>query len=215
MTKLIVIGGGGFSKEVIWLARDCGFDVVGILDDSNEMQDASFCNVPVIGKISDWINYSKYQFIIAIGSPRARQKICIRMGQERDIKPRFTTLIHPSVLFSKYINISEGTIICAGTILTADISIGRHCILNLSVTVGHDVIINDFVTIAPQVAVSGGVTFGLGVEAGTGSCIRQGLELESGAVLGMGGVLTKNIPRNCIYVGNPAKKLKEMELGLL
>ena len=83
-------------------------------------------------------------------------------------------------------------------------------ILNLNVTVGHECDIKDFVTIAPMAAISGNVTLNTLVEVGTGAVIRQGLTLETGSMLGMGGVLTKNIPERFIFAGNPAKKLKEI-----
>ena len=59
-------------------------------------------------------------------------------------------------------------------------------------------------------AISGNVTLHDLVEVGTGAVIRQGLTLEGGSMLGMGGVLTKNIPEKFIFAGNPAKKLKEI-----
>ena len=125
-------------------------------------------------------------------------------------EPDFAILIHPSVRFSNTVSIGEGSIICAGSILTADISLGKHNILNLNVTVGHECEFADYVTIAPMVAVSGNVKLQYLVEVGTGAVIRQGLELAEGSMLGMGGILTKNIPERLIFAGNPAKKLKEI-----
>ena len=70
---------------------------------------------------------------------------------------RFATIVDPSVILSKSVSIGEGTIICAGTIATVDISIGKHVIINLDCTLGHDDVIGDFVTICPSVNVSGNV----------------------------------------------------------
>jgi acetyltransferase-like isoleucine patch superfamily enzyme len=100
--------------------------------------------------------------------------------------------------------------ICAGSILTADIKLGSYCILNLNVTVGHEYVFDDFVTVAPMAAIPENVTLDCCVEVGTGSVIRQGLNLASGSMLGMGGVLTKDIPDACVFAGNPARKLKEL-----
>ena len=57
--KLIIVGGGGFSREVIWLAQGCAeqWDVIGILDDNPAMLGQSLCNVKVLGSISDCNNY--------------------------------------------------------------------------------------------------------------------------------------------------------------
>ena len=208
MKDLIIIGGGGFAKEVIWLANDCNRKVKGVLDDSDQTHNIQVQGATVLGDVSSWVNYKDCEFIIAIGSPRTRQKVLDKMLTFGE--PDFATLIHPSVRFSNTVSIGEGSIICAGSILTADISLGKHNILNLNVTVGHECEFADYVTIAPMVAVSGNVKLHHLVEVGTGAVIRQGLNLAEGSMLGMGGILTKNIPERMIYAGNPAKKLKEI-----
>lgn len=208
MKDLIIIGGGGFAKEVIWLANDCNRKVKGVLDDSDQTHNIQVQGATVLGDVSSWVNYKDCEFIIAIGSPRTRQKVLDKMLTFGE--PDFATLIHPSVRFSNTVSIGDGSIICAGSILTADISLGKHNILNLNVTVGHECEFADYVTIAPMVAVSGNVKLHHLVEVGTGAVIRQGLNLAEGSMLGMGGVLTKNIPERMIYAGNPAKKLKEI-----
>ncbi|MDC9529669.1 acetyltransferase [Pseudoalteromonas sp. Angola-7] len=209
MKDIIVVGGGGFAKEVIWLADDCNRKVRGVLDDNVATHGLELQGTKVLGKIDSWKKYaSDCEFIIAIGNPRVRKLVTDKMKLLG--KPKYTSLIHPSVHLSNTVKISEGAIICAGAILTTDIELGEHCILNLNVTVGHECDIKDFVTIAPMAAISGNVTLNTLVEVGTGAVIRQGLTLETGSMLGMGGVLTKNIPERFIFAGNPAKKLKEI-----
>ena len=208
MKDLIIIGGGGFAKEVIWLANDCNRRVRGVLDDSVETHNTQIQGAEVLGDVSSWVNYKDCDFIIAIGSPRTRLKVLERMLTFG--KPEFATLIHPSVWLSNTVSIGKGSIICAGSILTADVNLGKHNILNLNVTVGHECEFADYVTVAPMVAVSGNVKLECLVEVGTGAVIRQGLTLNDGSMLGMGAVLTKNIPERMIYAGNPAKKLKEI-----
>ncbi|MBN1958142.1 MAG: acetyltransferase [Desulfuromonadales bacterium] len=208
MKDLIVVGGGGFAKEVIWLAQDCGFNVIGALDDAFETSGEKIYGVELLGKVSDWTRYKECSFVVAIGAPRTRATVVEKMKNLGD--PDFATLIHPSVKKSESVNVREGTIICAGTILTVDIEVGSHVILNLNVTVGHESVIGDFVTVAPMVAVSGNVSLDDCVEVGTGASIRQGIRLHRGSMLGMGSVLTKVVPENVIFAGVPAKKLKEL-----
>lgn len=208
MKRLIVVGGGGFAKEVIWLAKDCGFDVIGLLDDNSAMHGKQVLGLPVIGSVVDWTSYHDCQFVVAIGSPRTRKLVVDKMHSVG--KPNFATLIHPSVINSQSVIFSEGCIVCAGMIFTVEITIGAHCIFNLSGTVGHECNIGSFVTIAPMVAISGNVVLHDFVEVGTGAALRQGVTLYRGAMLGMGAVLTKDVPQFFIYAGNPAKPLKEL-----
>jgi sugar O-acyltransferase (sialic acid O-acetyltransferase NeuD family) len=208
MKDIIVIGGGGFAKEVIWLANDCNRRVIGVLDDNPETHLSIIQGITVLGGIGSWIEYSDCEFIIAIGSPRTRRMVYLNMKKQGE--PLFTSLIHPSVKYSNTVHFGEGAIVCAGSILTVDVKIGIQNILNLNVTIGHECNFSDFVTVAPMAAISGNVLLSECAEVGTGAVLRQGLSIGEGAMLGMGAVLTKNIPELTIFAGNPAKKLKEL-----
>ena len=132
MKDLIVVGGGGFAKEIIWLANDCGRSVKGVLDDDPNMLGKKIGTTTVIGEVSNWLNFSECEFVIAIGSSRTRYGVLNKMNALGT--PAFTTLIHPSVIKSDCAVIGQGSIICAGTIITVETKVGSHCILNLNVT---------------------------------------------------------------------------------
>jgi len=207
---LIILCGGGFAREVIWLARECSdeWNVIGILDDTPTLQGTKLSDVPVLGNIDEWRQFNDAFFVVAIGSPRFRKTIVERM--ESQGKVQFGTLIHPSVKCSQYISFGEGCIITAGCILTTQITLGRHCICNLSSTVGHDVSFGEYVTIAPRVAISGNTTLGSGVEIGTGAVLIEKLSVGSGSFVGAGALVTKTVPENVLVVGAPARQIKTL-----
>lgn len=209
--RLIVIGAGGFAREVIWLAREAvePWDVVGCLDDRDEAQGQELSGVPVIGRVQDSRNHPTAHFVVAIGNPRVRRQVVQRMALEGT--PRFATLVHRSVQMSSFVKIGAGSIITAGCILTTQIEVGRHVILNLSSTVGHDCVIADGVTVAPLVAISGEVRLEEACEIGTGACIRQGLHIGRGAMAGMGAVVTRDIRDFELVIGSPARPLRHLE----
>jgi sugar O-acyltransferase (sialic acid O-acetyltransferase NeuD family) len=126
-----------------------------------------------------------------------------------DIK--FGTVIDPSVEMSDLVTIGEGTIICAHTIITVNIEIGSHVIINLDCTVGHDAVLQDFVTLYPSVNVSGITNTGHAVELGTGMQIIQGKTVGDYSIVGAGAVVVKDIPAKCTAVGSPAKPIKFFE----
>ncbi|MAG77386.1 MAG: acetyltransferase [Colwelliaceae bacterium] len=212
MKKLIVIGAGGLAKEVVWLAQECGYQIFGLLDDNTQMLGQQIMGAKVLGTAANWVDYSDCHFIIAIGSPRIRYVVHEKMLQTapQGSSPQFATLIHPSVIKSSSVSIGEGSIIFPGCVLTVEVSIGRHTVLNPSNTVSHESSIGDFVTLAPMAAIAGNVTLEDFTEVGIGAAIRQGLTIAQGGMLGMGGVQTKDIPENTVFVGNPAKPLKTL-----
>jgi len=207
--ELIIIGASGFALEVFWLAKRAGYEIKGFLDDSPDCHGKLIFGKSVIGKVEDWINFSDFAFVIAVGSPRVRKVIFDKMNNSRT-KPEYATLIDPAAILGENVNFGEGSIVCAGVIATVEISAGRHVIVNLNCTIGHETTIGDFTTIAPLAAVSGRVNIGSFVEIGTSASIRQGLKIESGAMLGMGAVLTKDIEEPALYFGSPAKFVKKL-----
>ena len=107
-------------------------------------------------------------------------------------------LIHPRTEMSRWIEMGEGAVICAGCILTTNITIGKLVQINLDCTIGHDVILGDYTTLAPGVHVSGWVHFGKRVYVGTGAVFINGtaenpLVIGDDVVIGAGACVTKSI----------------------
>jgi sugar O-acyltransferase (sialic acid O-acetyltransferase NeuD family) len=207
--KLIIVGFSGFGKEVFFLAKRLGLEVHGFLDDNPKAQGAIFAGASVLGSISKWQEYPDCNFVIAIGDPAVREKVYNEMLAFG--APCFATLIDPAaIVLPEMVEIGDGSIICAGTICTVNITIGKHVIINLNCTIGHDTKVGDFATVAPMVAVSGNVAIGRSVEIGTSASIRQGLNIGHGAMLGMGSVLTKDMPEKVVFFGSPAKCIRKI-----
>jgi len=208
MKDLIIIGAGGHGKEIAWLAKRCGRLIRGFLDNTPEKQGSNISGIPVLGMLDQCTRFEDCEFIVAIGSPRARKKIVESFFHKKNLA--FATLIDPTAIIGENICIQEGTMICAGSILTIDIQIGSHCIINTNAVLSHGAIIGDYVTVAPNASVSGDVHLESLVEIGANASIKEKTLIQSGAMIGMGSVVTKNVLTNQVLVGNPAKFLKSL-----
>lgn len=186
MRKIYIIGAGGFGREVAWLIERINevkpvWDIQGFIDDDVTKIGRKEGRYPVVGNCDLLKQCGEIWAVCAIGSASVRSRVIEKVAEYDNVK--FATLVDPSVLMSYSVNIGEGSIICAGTILTVDISVGRHVIINLDCTVGHDTVIGDFVTIYPSANVSGCVTVEECVELGTGMQIIQGKKLGARQLL--------------------------------
>jgi sugar O-acyltransferase (sialic acid O-acetyltransferase NeuD family) len=209
--KVCIFGTGGFGRESLCCLidilnaenkniKDYGLFVV----DDGYFKEKEILGIKVI-PFSEF-NPANYLAFIAVGDPFARKIIYDKFPK----KTKFATLIHPSAILSDWIHLEEGTIVTAGTILTCNIKIGKQAHLNLHTTVGHDCIIGDFFTSAPAVNISGSCNFGNNITIGTNASIKNGISICDNVVLGMGSVVVKNISETGIYVGNPAKFIKNI-----
>ncbi len=205
---LIIVGASGFGREVAWLVERINeeeptWNLLGFLDDDSELTGQTVDDHPVLGTCDAVSAYLNTWYVCAIGSAKARKQVIEKLGNVK-----FATLIDPSAIISQRVSISEGTIICAGNIITVDIEIGRHVIINLDCTIGHDAVLNDFVTLYPSVNVSGLVTIAEATEIGTGVQIIQDKKIGANTIVGAGAVVVKDISDCCMAVGNPARTIK-------
>lgn len=210
MKKLFIIGAGGFGRETAWLTERINkvspvWEIKGFLDDNDILHGTMQDGYPVLGGCSCLKDLKEEVYaVVSIGSTRVKKAVVDKLAGYGHV--HFATLIDPSVIFSRRVEIGEGCIICAGTILTTDIRIGKHVIINLDCTVGHDAMIGDYATICPSVNISGNVTLGEAAEVGTGVQIIQGKSIGDGAVLGAGAVVVKDLAGSGTYIGIPARK---------
>lgn len=221
MKKLFIVGSGGFGREVLWLAqrvnensvrcgRDPEWEIIGFIDDNQSLHGTTQDDYPVLGGCDylGRLNESVYT-VIAIGSARVKKLVAEKLSVYPNV--HFATLIDPSVLMSDRGEIGDGCIVCAGTILTVDIKIGNHVIINLDCTLGHDDVVGNYVTMYPSVNVSGNVDVGEEAELGTGMQVIQGKKIGRQSIVGAGAVVVKDIPEKCTAVGSPAKPIKFFE----
>jgi len=194
-----IIGAGGFGREVYWsLSLRERADTVFFVDD--EYWDNKNKIILPISKF----NPTDYEIVVAIGDPKKRFDIIQRLPKET----KYFTHIHPSCcIFDSNIEVGEGSIICAGSILTTNIKIGKHAHLNLQTTVGHDTTIGDFFTTAPGAKISGNCKIHDLVYIGTNASIKEKINICSNTTIGLNAGVVKHITEPGTYIGCPSKKI--------
>ena len=214
MKKIIIIGAGGFGREVKMLIDQINnskpqYEFVGYYDDGIE-KGTLINGFPVLGSVLD-VNLIKETIYIALGlgNPVYKKKVIQALNNTNVI---FETLIHPSVLIgADEVRFGNGVVICAGSIITCNITIHDFVTVNLACTIGHDSVLKDFVSIMPGCNISGEVLIEKSVYIGTGVTIINQVSIGENTIIGAGAVVSKSIPANCTAIGIPAKPLKFYE----
>lgn len=193
----VLIGAGGFAREVMFHMGDANMKM--FVDDTYYAE-----NEKNIYPLSEF-DPLKYQALVAVGNPNDRLNIVNSLPKET----KYFTFIHNSVkILDKSIRIGEGSVLCAGCILTTNIEIGKHCHLNLHTTIGHDTKIGDYFTTAPGVKISGNCNIGSNVYFGTNSSVREKINICDDVIIGLNAGVVKNIDTGGTYIGTPSKKIK-------
>jgi sugar O-acyltransferase (sialic acid O-acetyltransferase NeuD family) len=190
--KKALIGFGGHAREVM---TQIGKKLVCFVDDEYVVEGSK--------SISEF-DPKKYKVMIAIASPEIRKQILLKLPKNT----KFFSWIHPTSLVLNNVEIGEGSFIGAYSIVTTDIKIGNHCILNRMNQIGHDCVIGDFFSAMPGAIVSGNVNIQDSVYLGSNSSIRENLTIHKDAIIGMNASVIKDITEPGVYVGVPSKKIK-------
>jgi sugar O-acyltransferase (sialic acid O-acetyltransferase NeuD family) len=148
----------------------------------------------------------KYVVMVAVANSKDRYDISRRLPSET----KFFTFIHPTALVMEdNVEIGEGSFVGAYSILTTNIKIGNHALLNRGNQIGHDCRIGDYFSSMPNSVIGGNVTIGDRVYMGSCSNVREKIQICSDAVLGMNSALVRDIKNSGTYVGVPARIINE------
>lgn len=217
--KIALFGAGGFAREVLQVILDINetnpsappWQPVGFAVDPDFSKKTDIHDLPILGS-TEWLKANpEVNVVIAIGSSAARRRIANHISKVASNS--FATLVHPKAWIGRRVNIAPGTVICAGALITTDVTIGAHVHVNIGCTIGHDSALSDFVTLNPGTNISGNVSVETGAEIGTGSVIIPRADIGEWSIVGAGTVVTKPIPPNVTAVGAPAKVIKSRDPG--
>jgi sugar O-acyltransferase (sialic acid O-acetyltransferase NeuD family) len=192
--KLALFGYGGHAREV---AAQMNLDVTFFVDDKYANE---------VSKPISTFDPEVYQMMVAVADSKDREKIVKKLPKNTS----YFTFVHPTaLLMSKDIEIGIGSFIGAYSILTTNITIGNHGILNRGNQIGHDSKIGDFFSAMPGAIVSGNVRINDCVYMGNNSSIKEKILVNSNVIIGSNAAVVKNIITSGVYVGVPAKFLKK------
>lgn len=99
----------------------------------------------------------------------------------------------------------KGLIVYHGQALVVNqgVILGDNCVLRNSVTIGHKKLADGSFSGCPRI--------GNNVDIGANVCIIGDVVVGNNVIIGAGSVITKNVPDNCIVVGNPARILEKKD----
>lgn len=192
--KLALFGYGGHAREV---AAQIDEEITFFVDDEYVNENTKSINS---------FNPEEYHIMIAVADPIERMKIT----QKLPTNTSYFSYIHPTVqIMSNDVEWGQGCFFGANSILTTNIKLGNHAILNRGNQIGHDTRIGDFFSAMPGSIISGNVRIGNKCYFGTNSSVKEKISICDDVTVGSNSTVVKNIISSGVYVGVPAKFLKK------
>jgi sugar O-acyltransferase (sialic acid O-acetyltransferase NeuD family) len=205
---LILVGGGGHCKSLIDAAESSGYNIIGILDTSENVG-KSVCGINIIGTDDDMILYvNKALFVISVGCVKDSSLRLQLYNKVKQSGGRFATVVASTAYVSKHAFIGEGSVVLHQSFVNADAKIGDNCIINTFANIEHDVRIGNHTHISTGVMVNGGCVIGQSVFIGSQSVIKQGIHISDNITVGASSYVNNSIYEKGIYIGIPVHKIK-------
>src|SRR5438067_7473877 len=214
MQPIILLGYAGNYTDIIDTIEDINaaegarYDLLGFLDNREEMQGRLFHDRPVLGRFEDAHRFPEALFSTWIGGTSThlqRPQVIARLGLPPE---RFVTLVHPTSYVSRRAQLGHGVIIYQNCTICNSVVLGDHVLVLPNSVISHDDTIGDYTLVTGGVAISGNVTVGRSCYLGTNCSIHHGVTIGDGSLIGMGSVVLHDVPPYHVVVGNPARVLR-------
>ncbi len=215
--ELLLVGAGGLGREAAEAARAANtvgptWKLLGFLDDDHAKHGQVIAGLPVLGPAEAVHDYPRAQILLCPGRPdnyTSRQVLADRLGMD---DCRYATVVHPSATLGTTCLVGPGSVLLAHVDLTAGVTVGRHVVVMPQVVLTHDVRVDDFATVASGVRLGGACHIGSGAYIGSGACLREGIRVGDLAMVGMGAVVTRDVPPKRMWFGVPARDVSRASL---
>lgn len=204
--RLVIVGAGGFAREVAEIARTLRPEMpLGFVDDDPRDDAARLMadkGARHLGAARSWQPDATDTCVIAIGDPRARATLAATLGARGAI---FDVLVHPDATIARSATLRAGVIVAPGARVSADVVLGHHVHVDQNATVGHDTTIGAHSRLNPAACLSGAVLVGERAYVGAAAVVLQGLTLGAGCVIGAGAVVVRDVEADVTVKGVPAR----------
>jgi sugar O-acyltransferase (sialic acid O-acetyltransferase NeuD family) len=202
---LLVFGAGGHGKVVADAARSAGWEVVGFLDDTPNLDGTEIWGLGVYALErlrTERPDLLPAAVALGVGDNGGREQVHSRLLAAGF---QVVSVVHATAAIAPTAVLGEGTVVMANAAVNPDARLGRGCIVNTGAVVEHDCQLSDYVHLSPNAALGGAVTIGARTHLGLGAVALPKVKIGRDVRVGAGAAVIHDTGDALTLVGVPAR----------
>ena len=196
----VILGAGSQARETAEYLRRNGDTVLAYLVEAAYVEAASESLPGLVRAVGgpEARELHGISAVLGVGYPGLKRKLAATWSGD------FGTVMSQAAWFAADAQIGAGTVVAPGAVVSVNVRLGRHVLVNIGATVSHDCQVGDFSTLSPGSHLAGKVEVGEGVFVGIGASVIEGIKIGAGSLIAAGAVVTKDVPPHTMVAGVPA-----------
>lgn len=201
---VVLYGGGDIVKGIIDIIRQtCAYTIEGIVIASYTGGKRDIGGIPVIGNnavLSELLEKGNRKIINAMVASNQKE-ILVRKATYSMLKKMgfdFPNIIHNRAIIEPTVQMAEGNLVCAASMLGSYVTMGSNCVINSGAIINHDTVIGDHCHLASGAIVAGNVLIGSNTVVGQGVTVYHHVQIGSNVIIQNGCRVFRDIPDNTI-----------------
>lgn len=204
--RILIVGAGGFGREVLQWARDAWPDwtdrLAGFLSADPHALDGFDQSLAILDSPEHYRPAPGDFLLLAIGVPYVRRQVAESLlcrGGE------FLTLVHPTAILASSARIGTGAIVCPYAIASDTSHIEDFVLINYHASLGHDAVAGGFSVLSPYATLGGRACIGEDVFLGLHASIGPGRVVGNRSKVSANSCVLTHVPADSMVFGVPGR----------
>lgn len=206
MYNIIIIGAGGFGREVYCWVKDTfsndQFYLKGFLSNNPRDLDNFDVDATIIGDPDTYKIEDRDRFICAIGDIDVKKRIVTTLKSQG---ANFFNLIHPTAVVAKSAKIGEGVIICPFALVSSHVELQDFVMMNFYSSCGHDAKVGKYSILSPYATVNGFSILEDEVFLGSHTTVTARKKVGYRSKISANSVAMYDVPEHTLVYGVPGR----------